>query len=131
MTAAAMAETAADAREARRSGHTTITAATMRKMVEAVGAESFGVPASAVRASLSDERGQLCVSLALPLVVPALAAAARNPQLVADDGGTLFQRAATARGEIIRRTRELAGTTVGRVNINLTGIRNGTEARVQ
>lgn len=114
-----------------RAGHTTITSATLRKMIEAVSAESFGVPATAVRASLSDERGQLSVSLALPVAIPALAAVARNPQLVADGGGTLYQRSTAARRDIIRRTFELAGTTVGRVNISLTGIRKGTEMRVQ
>ena len=128
--ASAAAPVAAKSRPGHRAGHTTITAAAMRKVVEAVGATAFGIPAGDVHASLADENGQLSVSLALPVAIPSLLQAARNTPLV-HDGGTLYQRAAAARAEIIDRTREVAGTTVGRVDISITGIRKGTEMRVQ
>lgn len=114
-----------------RAGHTRISARAMKRVVEAAAAEAFRIPSRDVHATVDDAHGDLGISLAVPLQLPTLADAARNPQAVSAGGGTVYDRAAAARARIIRRTHEVAGASVGRVDIRITGIRKTPETRVR
>lgn len=106
----------------RRDGHTRITSAALHHTVEAITAAAFGVPASEVRAWIHDDQGQLGVTVAVALDVPSLTEAARNPDVVAAMGGTLYERAERARTEIVSGAMKIAGASVGQVDIRLTGL---------
>lgn len=114
-----------------RAGHTRVSARAMKRVVEASAAEAFGIPSADVHATIDDADGDLGISLAVPLQLPSLPEAARNPQAVRAGGGTVYERAAAARDRIIQRTSEVAGASVGRVDIRITGTRKAPEARVR
>ena len=116
-----------------RAGYTSISSGAMHQLVEAVAAEAFNVPLREVRAGVHDEQGQVSVSLAVPLTNWGLSGGenrleSRGLEPVKNDGGTVFERAASARTEVAARVQTLAGTVVGRVDIRFTGIQNGTQA---
>lgn len=104
-----------------RAGYTTISTGTMAQLLTAVAAEAFSVPSRDVRASLHDDQGQLSVQLAVPLA----------PWGPANDGGTIFERAAAARTRVAERLQELAGTAVRRVDIRYTGIQGGDHKKAR
>lgn len=111
-----------------RAGHTRITARTLVKVVEAVTAEAFGIPAASVGVGLHDVKGRLGVTPKVAVIVPSLQAAPRIPDAEAD---TVYARASRARAEIIRRVGLVTGAEVGRVDIRVTGIHTGREPRVR
>ncbi len=113
----------------RRAGHTVISAGTMERLVAVIAADAFKVPLREVRAKVSDRQGQVSVSLALAVGIPALADIGRTTPIPAS--GTVFHRAAAARTTIAGRIHALAGTTVGRVDIRFTGAKAEGQERVQ
>ena len=116
-----------------RAGYTSISSGAMHQLVEAIAAEAFNVPLREVRAGVHDELGQVSVSLAVPLANWGLSGgevrpASRGRGPVKDDGGTVFERAATARSAVSARVQALAGAVVGRVDVRFTGIHHGQQA---
>ncbi|MEV7663844.1 hypothetical protein [Paenarthrobacter sp. NPDC089316] len=97
-----------------RAGHNRLTHAAIRKTVESVTVQAFGVEADNVSAALEDDAGKLGVSLSVKLALPALL----KPQRQA---GTIFEQARSAREEIVARGTEITGLDIGRVDIRLTG----------
>lgn len=96
-----------------RAGYTSISSGTMDRLVAAIAADVFNVPLREVRAGVHDEAGQVSVSLAVPLTL--------SP--AADGfGGSVFERAASGRQRVASSIEALAGSTVGRVDVRLTGI---------
>jgi hypothetical protein len=114
-------DTSLQNRENMRAGYTRISAGSMHQLAAAIAAEAFKVPLREVRAGVRDGQGQVSVSLAVPLALGA-------GELVGNDGGALFGWAQSARAVVARRLHELAGTTVGRVDIRFTGLKGGTQA---
>jgi hypothetical protein len=115
--------------ERTRAGHTSISAGTMARLAAAIAADAFKVPLRDVRAGVRDGQGQLSVSLALALAITPLSEIARTPR--DPDNRTVFQRADAARETIARRMQELAGSSVGRVDIRFTGAQVESRERVQ
>lgn len=114
----------AEAEASVRAGYTSISSGTMHQLAAAVAAEAFKVPRRDVRAGIGDEKGQLRVSLALPLAFQ-LGPHDSIAAMAGDDGGTVFERAASARSVVAARIEELAGACVARVDIRFTGIHHG------
>ncbi|AIY02828.1 hypothetical protein ART_3229 [Arthrobacter sp. PAMC 25486] len=100
--------------QSKRAGYTSISSGTIAQLVAAIAAEAFNVPRRNVRAGVHDEQGQVSVSLAVPLAMSLMG-----------DGGTVFERAASARAVVASRIHALAGSTVGRVDVRFTGIHEG------
>jgi|GEM_PF-826213 len=107
----ATADRAAD-RDTR--GHNRITHNAIRKTVEAVTAQAFGVGKEGVTASLEDDGGKLGVSVSVKLTSGPLT----KPR---NGTGTVFEQAQQARAEIVSRGTKLTGLEIGRVDIRLTG----------
>ncbi|MBT2250740.1 hypothetical protein JHV56_18800 [Arthrobacter sp. BHU FT2] len=97
-----------------RPGHTRITPAALRKTIEAVTCQAFGISPGDASASLHDDGGKLGVDLLVRLPAP--------PLLAADPGGRdrpLFERADIARLKVSFMGREVTGMEIGRINIRL------------
>ncbi|MET3948471.1 hypothetical protein ABIB49_003196 [Arthrobacter sp. UYCu512] len=109
-------------RAGRRAGHTRTTSAALHHTIGAITADAFGIPPRAVTARVHDDRGHLSVTVAVALPMPSLTEAARNPLAVTSSGGTLYERAERARTDILARALAIAGTSVARVDIRLTGL---------
>ena len=115
-----------------RAGYTSISSGAMHQLVEAIAAEAFNVPLREVRAGVHDEQGQVSVSLAVPLTNWGFSGGQIRPESrgwepVKDDGGTVFERAASARTVVAARVQALAGAVVGRVDVRFTGIHQGQQ----
>ncbi|HKU34957.1 MAG TPA: hypothetical protein VJP90_05360 [Paenarthrobacter sp.] len=108
-----------------RSGHTRITHTALRKTLEAVTAQAFGVDAGAVAVELADDRGLLGVAATVKLMPPPL----RNRHA----GPTMFERSHVARAAITDHGFALTGMMLGRVDIRLTAAKRASkrEGRVQ
>lgn len=104
-------------------GRTTITSRAVRRVVSAVTADALEVPAHDVAVTLSDDHGKLAVEARTPIRIPALAA---RP----DAGGTLVERLVAAQTEVRERVLDLTGSTVGRVDLRITGARIQERRRV-
>jgi hypothetical protein len=104
-------------------GRTTITARAVRRVVAAVTADALEVPATDVAVTLTDDAGALAVEARTPIRVPALAA--RD-----EAGGTLLERLTDAQTQVRDRVLDLTGSTVGRVDLRITGARIQGRRRV-
>lgn len=114
-----------------RSGHTRISTGALSNTVQAVAAEAFGVPGADVKAKVHDDGGRLGITLWVSIVVPSLLAAARHPEEVRNGGGSVYDRADTARNTVSERVHRLTGSRVGRIDIRLTGIAQRRQKKVQ
>lgn len=112
-------------------GHTRVTQQAISRVVTIVAAEEFGVPVSTVRTRLLDDGGRLHLQVALPVSAPPLLSLAREHATSSRDRSTLMQRAEAARSVIARRSSELTGAVVGRVDVDLTGIHRPPHGRPQ
>jgi hypothetical protein len=104
-------------------GRTRIASGALTRLLQAITAEVFAVPADAVKARIEDDAGLLRVAVAVSLAVPPLLGDPATP------GDSLYGRASGARAAIIARAQELAGTAVSRVDIRLTGIHQERQVR--
>jgi hypothetical protein len=107
VTAAVMADQA-------RHGRTTITSRAVRRVVSAVTAEALDVDASDVSVELDDDGGKLHVTAQAPLRIRPLGEVDRR-------SGTVLSRLSTAQSTIRTRCLELTGSTIGRVDLRITG----------
>lgn len=112
-------------------GHNRISTQALTSTAQAVAAEVFGVPAQHIRANWTDDRGLLALRLALPIGVPSLARTIRDSSLVDDFGGSIWDRAHTAKALVLDRVSELSGSRLSRVDIRITGIRVGEVGRTK
>ena len=112
-------------------GRTRIAPRALRQVASMVTAESFGVPSGQVRVELSDDHGQLALTISTTIRVVPLSRIIREPAIVAHTGGTILARSAQSQVEIRRRVGELTGADVGRVTVRLTGIDVQQERRVR
>lgn len=96
-----------------RQGHTRIAPAALRKTVEAVTSQAFGISQTDVSASLRDDAGKLGVDLLVRLPAPTLLAPAPEGR------PPLFEQAETARLKISFMGRQVTGMEIGKLNIRL------------
>ncbi|WP_258068397.1 hypothetical protein [Rathayibacter sp. AY1E2] len=108
MTAAVMADEASH-------GRTTISSRAVRRVVSAVTAEALDVNSSDVSVELDDEGGRLHVVARAPIHVTPLGETGRR------SSGTLLDRLSRAQTTIRSRCLELTGSTIGRVDLRITG----------
>ncbi|KZX20216.1 hypothetical protein [Rathayibacter tanaceti] len=108
MTAAVMADDA-------RRGRTTISSRAVRRVVSVVTAEALDVAASDVAVELDDDGGRLHVLAQAPIRVTPLGETGRR------SSGTLLERLSTAQTTIRSRCLALTGSTIGRVDLRITG----------
>jgi hypothetical protein len=104
-------------------GRTTITSRAVRRVVSAVTADALEVPAHDVSVTLADDHGKLAVEARTPIRIPALNA---RPEA----GGTLVERLVEAQTQVRDRVLDLTGSTVGRVDLRITGARIQERRRV-
>ncbi|MFF3039312.1 hypothetical protein [Arthrobacter citreus] len=112
-------------------GHNRISTQALTSTAQAVAAQHFGVPASAVRVTWSDDQGLLALSLALPVTMPPLGAVVKDPGLVARTGGSVWDRAHAAKPALLERITYLTGSILSLVDIRVTGIRVQEGSRVK
>ncbi|GGC78670.1 hypothetical protein GCM10011512_01590 [Tersicoccus solisilvae] len=111
-------------------GHTRITQQAIARVVAIVAAEEFDVPVAAVRTRLLDDAGRLHLQIALPVRAPSLLDLARDQGRGPGSADTLIQRSERARAVIARRSGQLTGAVVGRVDVDLTGIHRPAPGRL-
>jgi hypothetical protein len=114
VTAAVTADPASAVRGLR--GRTKITSRAVRRVVSAVTADALNVSASDVSVELSDDAGSLRVVAETPVHVSPLGESGRRPT------GTLLDRLTAAQTAIRQRCLELTGSTIGRVDLRITGV---------
>ncbi|ARC58363.1 hypothetical protein AS850_14855 [Frondihabitans sp. 762G35] len=97
-------------------GRTKITSRAVRRVVSAVTAEALSVDASDVSVELVDDRGSLTVIAKSPIHVRPLGDVGRR------SSGTLLERLGAAQTTIRDRCLQLTGSTIGRVDLRITGV---------
>lgn len=112
-------------------GHNRISAQALTSVARAAAAEALGVPPQDVRADWSDDDGLLALSLVTPIAVPSLTAVLRDPGRVAGFGGSIWDRAVAAKGDILRRVTELSGAQLSRVDIRISGATVSERRRIR
>lgn len=117
MTAAVMAGSALH-------GRTKIAPRAVRRIVSAVTADALSVNASDVSVELADDDGTLTVIAKTPIHVTPLGEVGRR------SSGTLIGRLTAAQTSIRDRTLELTGSTIGRVDLRITGVDLNERRRV-
>lgn len=112
-------------------GRTTVSTRALNRLVCAVAADALGVDPSAVGAEITDDQGNLALTVSAPIRVVALTRVHRDPSVVTRTGGTILERAEHARQHIHYRVGELTGSTLSRVTVRLTGADIRPEGRVK
>jgi uncharacterized alkaline shock family protein YloU len=112
-------------------GHTRISTQALTSVARAATGEALGVPAQDVRARWADDAGLLALSLVTPVAIPPLTEVLRDRSRVAGFGGSIWDRAVTAKAEILYRVTELTGAQLSRVDIRISGatVRGGGRVR--
>jgi hypothetical protein len=97
-------------------GRTRIASRAVRRIVSAVTADALSVSASDVSVELGDDHGLLAVTARTPINVRPLGDVGRR------SSGTLLERLEKAQASIRDRCLELTGSTIGRVDLRITGV---------
>ncbi|WP_427016183.1 hypothetical protein ACQCSX_15595 [Pseudarthrobacter sp. P1] len=111
-------------------GHNRISTAALTSVAQAATAQALGVSAAAVRASWADDAGLLALSLATPIGMPPLGDVVRDPGTVQRSGGSVLDRALSAKAVILALVQDLTGSRLSRVDIRITGVRTHRGGRV-
>ncbi|WP_370544361.1 hypothetical protein [Frondihabitans sp. VKM Ac-2883] len=105
-------------------GRTKITSRAVRRVVSAVTADALSVSASDVSVELTDDNGSLTVIAKTPIHISHLGVVGRR------SNGTLLERLTAAQTTIRNRCLELTGSSVGRVDLRITGVELRERKRV-
>lgn len=100
-------------------GTTTITGRALQRLAVGIARDTAQVPVRDVSVTLADERGALRISVTIPVAL-----AAGRGTTIAEDGDEMRRR-------LIDRMDELAGRTVGSVDVRYSGVRRMTKRRVR
>ncbi|MCW1250214.1 hypothetical protein ODZ83_08495 [Acaricomes phytoseiuli] len=100
-------------------GSTKITKTALNRVLAAVAAEAFALEPGQIKVETRDDRGLLGLQLTVPLVTPPLIQLASDAQAAQDVD--LNARARRARAEVVRKGSEITGSTLGRVDIVISG----------
>lgn len=112
-------------------GHNRISTQALTSLAREAAAEALGVHAHDVRADWSDDGGLLALSIVAPVSIPPLADVLRDPVRLETFGGSVRNRAVSAKTSILRRVTELSGSMLSRVDIRISGVRITDGGRVQ
>lgn len=96
----------------------------LTSLAQAAAAAELGVRPADVRAEWADDAGLLALRIVSPVAIPDLAVVNAPADLEAW-GGSVWERAASAKGRILRSVAELSGTALSRVDIRISGARIG------
>ena len=99
-------------------GATVVEARALHRLALGIVRDVAGVGAGDASVDLADSRGDLRVSVAVPVV------------LGSRGGGPVAVRADAVRDAVVRGMRELAARRVGAVDVRFTGVRREGERRV-
>lgn len=102
-------------------GFTRITRTALNRVLAAIAAEALSLGPRGVRAQTEDDGGRLRIRLSVTLPMPPLSELAANPSAITQHGGDLIAQVQRVRSEVTRRGTELTGSTVGRVDIVVSG----------
>ena len=104
-------------------GRTVITSRAVRRVVSAVTAEALDAKSSDVSVELTDRDGGLTLVAKAPVRITPLGLPSRA-------SGTLLDRLTSAQTTIRERVRQLTGTEVERVDLQITGAELSQRRRV-
>ncbi|KPG88057.1 hypothetical protein [Frigoribacterium sp. RIT-PI-h] len=99
------------------SGHVSIPGKVLQKMATAVVAETLRVRRADVRVEAADDAGQLALRVSTPVRVPMLSEAMTMPE------GGVVAVVRDLQSTLTRRVSDLAGRTVSRVDVTVSGSR--------
>ena len=116
-------------------GRNRISSKAIRAVVSAITVSELGVTSKNVDVQLSDVNGGLAISISAPIAIAALAAVRTGSSRLAVRSTsvqpTLIERVTSAQNIIRGRMLDLTGSSVGAVNIRLTGAQIQGEVRVR
>ena len=116
-------------------GRNRISSKAIRAVVSAITASELGITAKSVDVQLSDDNGGLAIGISAPIAIAALAAVRTGSSRLAVRSTTaqptLIERVTSAQNIIRGRMLDLTGSSVGAVNIRLTGAQIQGEVRVR
>lgn len=112
-------------------GRTVITARALDRVVRAVSGAALGVEPRRVGAQVRDASGLLALEVRAPIRLPSLDEIAASVDVVSRGGGTILERAESARTEIRSRVEEITGSSVSRVVVRLDSAHIEPERRVR
>ena len=116
-------------------GRNRISSKAIRAVVSAITASELGVTAKNVDVQLTDDNGGLAIGISAPIAIAALAAVRTGSSRLAvrstSAQATLIERVTSAQNIIRGRMLDLTGSSVGAVNIRLTGAQIQGEVRVR
>lgn len=116
-------------------GRNRISSKAIRAVVSAITASELGITAKNVDVQLSDDNGGLAIGISAPIAIAALAAVRTGSSRLAvrstSAQPTLIERVTSAQNIIRGRMLDLTGSSVGAVNIRLTGAQIQGEVRVR
>lgn len=113
------------------SGHNRISTQALTSVAQAAASEVLRVPGDQIRATWRDDAGLLALSLVLPIEIPSLTRVARDPSVLDNIGGSIWERGLAARETILDKITHLTGSQLSRVDIRVTGVRVKEGGRVQ
>ncbi|MDQ4490166.1 hypothetical protein RBS60_08120 [Sinomonas sp. ASV486] len=97
-------------------------------LAQAAAAAELGVRPADVRADWSDDAGLLALRVVAPVAIPDLADVS-GPADMLRWGGSVWERAASAKARILESVMTLSGATLSRVDIRISGVRVGRPVR--
>ncbi|MFI2566361.1 hypothetical protein [Paenarthrobacter sp. NPDC018779] len=112
-------------------GHNRISTQALTSLAQAAAAEALGVAPGDIRADWSDDDGLLALSIVAPISVPSLSEVLRQPQRVQGFGGSIWDRAVSAKAKVLDTVTQLSGSQLSRVDIRISGAQVTEGGRVQ
>ena len=109
-------------------GHNRVSTQALTSLARASAAAELGVEPADVRAEWADDAGLLALSLISPIAVPPLATVT-SPEDLAPWGGSVWERAARAKGRVLESVASLSGALISRVDLRVSGVRVGHSLR--
>lgn len=103
-------------------GHNRVSTQALTSLARAAAAAELGVAPVDVRADWADDAGLLALSLVSPIAVPPLASVTGPEDLVLW-GGSVWERAARAKGRVLDSVASLSGALLSRVDLRISGVR--------
>jgi hypothetical protein len=100
-------------------GTTTFTSRALQRLASGIASDTARVSVRDVSVNLADERGALRVSVTVPVAITGAS------------GATIVERGEELRRGVIDGMKELAGRSVGMVDVRYAGVRRITEKRVR
>lgn len=111
-------------------GHNRVSTQALTRLAQAAAAAALGVQPSEVRAEWSDDAGLLALRLVAPIAIPHPVLVDRPEDLV-PWGGSVWERAARAKGHVLDSVMSLSGAMLSRVDIRISGVRVGSPVRLE